>query len=67
MPRAEWQRGQAGGKVKGGAERCSAAPVPQLLHNFIYKEFSAGSFTSVGDVMDLLRLLCSRDLTIAQV
>lgn len=39
---------------------------PQLLHNFIYKTPTAANFTSVFGAVDLLRFLCSRDLTIAQ-
>ncbi|KAL4459101.1 hypothetical protein ABPG75_013966 [Micractinium tetrahymenae] len=38
---------------------------PQLLYNFIYKEPTAANFSSVLGAMDLLRFLCSRDVTIA--
>ncbi|PRW60464.1 expressed protein isoform A [Chlorella sorokiniana] len=39
---------------------------PQLLSNFIYKEASAANFTTAAGAVDLLRFLCSRDLTISQ-
>jgi hypothetical protein len=39
----------------------------QLLYNFIYKEPSAANFSSVLGALDLLRFICSRDQTIAQV
>ena len=40
----------------------------QLLHNFIYREPTlAANFTSVAGAVDMLRFLCSRDATIAQV
>lgn len=42
-------------------------PLPlQLLHNFIYKAPTAANFSSLFGAVDLLRFLCSRDLTIAQ-
>lgn len=42
-------------------------PSLQLLSNFIYKEASAANFTTAAGAVDLLRFLCSRDLTISQV
>lgn len=39
---------------------------PQLLHNFVYKAPTAANFSSLLGAVDLLRFLCSRDLTIAQ-
>ena len=47
---------------------CTAPYCPlQLLYNFIYKEPSAANFSSVLGALDLLRFICSRDQTIAQV
>jgi pimeloyl-ACP methyl ester carboxylesterase len=48
---------------------CTAGPLYclQLLYNFVYKEPSAANFTSVLGALDLLRYICSRDQTIAQV
>lgn len=39
----------------------------QLLANFIYREPGLHNLTSVDGVVDTLRFLCSRDLTIGQV
>lgn len=45
----------------------ASACAPQLLSNFIYKRADARNFTTAAGAVDLLRFLCSRDLTISQV
>lgn len=45
---------------------CPTLPNRQLLYNFIYKSPTIENFTTAVGAVDLLRFLCSRDLTIAQ-
>lgn len=45
---------------------CMLTCYPQLLYNFIYKEPSAANLSSLGGAIDMIRFVCSRDLTIAQ-
>ena len=45
---------------------CMLTCYPQLLFNFIYREISMASITSVAAAVDAVRFICSRDLTISQ-
>lgn len=45
---------------------CMLICYPQLLHNFIYRQPTRANFSSVAGALDLVRFVCSRDLTISQ-